>query len=182
MSNFVLPGDKIAITEEYEAGNNACDDGHIVRSTVIGENEIDKKERLAHVKKHKSISVPDEGDIVIGTVEAVMGSMIAVSIKYINSNPVNSQLECICPTKSIRKRNVALVKDLVKLKITGHLNGAIHATIQDPSLGVLFTKCRKCGMGVKPLRDIIKCIECGWTDDRKLSSDFLKTDFLKVGE
>ena len=182
MSNFVLPGDKIAITEEYEAGNNACDDGHVVRSTVIGENEIDKKERLAHVKKYKSISVPEEGDIVIGTVEAVMGSMIAVLIKYINSKPVKSQVECICPTRNIRKRNVALVKDLVKLKITGHLNGAIHATIQDPALCVLFTKCRKCGMDVKPLRDIIKCVECGWTDDRKLSSDFLKTDFLKVGE
>ena len=37
-------------------------------------------------------------------------------------------------------------------------------------------------MEVKPLRDIIKCVECGWPDDRKLSSDFLKTDFLKVGE
>ena len=35
----------------------------------------------------------------------------------------------------------------------------------------------KCGKEVKPLRDIIKCIECGWTDDRKLSSDFLKSDF-----
>ena len=182
MSNFVLPGDKIAITEEYEAGNNACDDGHVVRSTVIGENEIDKKERLAHVKKHKSISVPEEGDIIIGTVEAVMGSMMAVLIKYINSKPVNSQVECICPTRNIRKRNVALVKDLVILKKNGHLNGAIHATIQEPSLGVLFTKCRKCGMGVKPLRDIIKCVECGWTDDRKLSNDFLKTDFLKVRE
>ena len=178
MSNLVLPGDKIAITEEYESGNNAYDDGHIVRSTVIGENQIDKKERLAHVKKHKSISVPEEGDIVIGTVEAVMGSMMAVLIKYINSKPVNAQVECICPTKNIRKRNIALVKDLVKLKITGSLNGAIHATIGDSSLGVLFTKCRKCGMDVKPLRDIIKCVECGWTDDRKLSSDFLKTDFL----
>ena len=182
MCNFVLPGDKIAITEEYEAGNNACDDGHVVRSTVIGENEIDKKERLAHVKKHKSISVPEEGDSIIGTVEAGMGSMMAELIKYINSKPVNSQVECICPTRNIRKRNVALVKDLVKLKIIGHLNGAIHATIQEPSLGVLFTKCRKCGMDVKPLRDIIKCVECGWTDDRKLSSDFLKTDFLKVGK
>ena len=40
MSNFVLPGDKIAITEEYEPGKNACDDGHIVRSTVSGENVI----------------------------------------------------------------------------------------------------------------------------------------------
>jgi len=27
MSNSVLPGDKIAIIEEYEAGSNACDDG-----------------------------------------------------------------------------------------------------------------------------------------------------------
>jgi len=111
-----------------------------------------------------------------------MGSMIAVMINYINSKPVKSQVECICATRSIRKKNVALVKDLVKLKIIGHLNGAIHATMQDPELGVLFTKCRKCGMDVKPLRDIVKCVECGWTDDRKLSSDFLKTDFLKVRE
>ena len=182
MSNSVLPGDKIAIIEEFEAGNNACDDGHVVRATVIGESQIDKKERVVNVKNHKTTSVPEKDDIVIGTVEAVLGSMIVVLIKYINSKPVKSQVECICATRSIRKRNIALVKDLVKLKIIGQLNGAIHGTIQDPELGVLFTKCRKCGMDVKPLRDIVKCVECGWTDDRKLSSDFLKTDFLKVGK
>jgi len=182
MTNSVLPGDRIAITEECGAGNNACDDGHIVRATVVGESEVDKKEHLVNVKNHKSTSIPEKGDVIIGTVEAVMGSMIAVLINYINSKPVKSQVECICATRSLRKKNVALVKDLVKLKIIGHLNGAIHATMQDPELGVLFTKCRKCGMDVKPLRDIIKCVECGWTDDRKLSSDFLKTDFLKVRE
>jgi exosome complex component CSL4 len=182
MSDLVLPGDKISIIEEYGAGNNACDDGHIVRSTIVGQSEIDKKERVVNVKNRKPISVPEKGDIIIGTVEAVMGSMIAVLINYINSKPVKSQVECICATRNIRKKNVALVKDLVKLKIIGQLNGAIHATMQDPELGVLFTKCRKCGMDVKPLRDIVKCVECGWTDDRKLSSDFLKTDFLKVGE
>jgi len=150
MSNSVLPGDKIAVIEEYEAGNNACDDGHIVRATVVGESEIDKKERIVNVKNQNTTSIPEKGDIVIGTVEAVMGSMIAVLINYINSKPVKAQVECICATKSIRKKNVALVKDLVKLKIIGHLNGAIHATMQDPELGVLFTKCRKCGMDVKP--------------------------------
>jgi exosome complex component CSL4 len=153
-----------------------------VRATVIGESEIDKKNRLVNVKNNKPISIPEKDDIVIGTVEAVMGSMIAVMIKYINSRPVKSQVECICATRNLRKKNVALVKDLVKLKIIGQLNGAIHATIQEPELGVLFTKCRKCGMDVKPLRDIVKCVECGWTDDRKLSNDFLKTDFLKVRE
>ena len=182
MSNSVLPGDKIAIIEEYETGRNACDDGHIVRATVVGESEVDKKNRVVNVKNRTIISIPEKDDIVIGTVEAVMGSMIAVMIKYINSIPVKSQVECICATRSLRKKNVALVKDLVKLKIIGHLNGAIHASIQEPELGVLFTKCRKCGMDVKPLRDIIKCVECGWTDDRKLSNDFLKTDFLKMRE
>ena len=182
MSNSVLPGDKIAIIEEYEAGKNACDDGHIVRATVIGQSETDKENRIVNVKNHKSISVPEKGDIIIGTVEAVMGSMIIVMIKYINSKPVKAQVECVCATRSIRKKNVALIKDLVKVKIIGHLTGTIHGTIQDTELGVLFTKCRKCGMDVKPLRDIVKCVECGWTDDRKLSSDFLKTDFLKVGE
>ena len=182
MSNSVLPGDKIAIIEEYEAGSNACDYGQVVRATVIGESEVDKKNRLVNVKNNKPISIPEKDDIVIGTVEAVMGSMIAVMIKYINSRPVKSQVECICATRNIRKKNVALVKDLVKLKIIGQINGSIHATIQDPELGVLFTKCRKCGKSVKPLRDIIKSVECGWTDDRKLSNDFLKTDLLKMRE
>ena len=182
MSNSVLPGDKIAIIEEYEAGDNTCDDGHVIRATAVGQSEIDKKERLVNVKNTKSRSIPEKDDIVIGTVEAVMGSMIAVLITHINSKPVKSQVECICSTKNIRKRNIALTKDLVKAKIIGRLNGTIHATIQEPELGVLFTKCRKCGMDVKPLRDIVKCVECGWTDDRKLSSDFLKTDFLKVGK
>ena len=182
MPNSVLPGDEIAVIEEYEAGSNACADEHVVRATVIGETETDQKKRLVNVKNYKTTSIPEKGDIIIGTVEAVMGSMIAVLINYINSKPVKSQVECICATRSLRKKNVALVKDLVKLKIIGYLNGAIHASIQEPELGVLFTKCRKCGMNVKPLRDIIKCVECGWTDDRKLSNDFLKTDFLKVRE
>ena len=182
MPNSVLPGDEIAVIEEYEAGSNACVDEHVVRATVIGETETDQKKRLVNVKNYKTTSIPEKGDIIIGTVEAVMGSMIAVLINYINSKPVKSQVECICATRSLRKKNVALVKDLVKLKIIGYLNGAIHASIQEPELGVLFTKCRKCGMNVKPLRDIIKCVECGWTDDRKLSSDFLKSDFLKVRE
>ena len=182
MPNSVLPGDEIAVIEEYEAGSNACADEHVVRATVIGETETDQKKRLVNVKNYKTTSIPEKGDIVIGTVEAVMGSMIAVLINYINSKPVKSQVECICATRSLRKKNVALVKDLVKLKIIGHLNGAIHGSIQEPELGVLFTKCRKCGMDVKPLRDIVKCVECGWTDDRKLSSDFLNSDFLRVRE
>lgn len=181
MSNSVtLPGDKIASIEEYEAGENAFDDGDMVRSAVVGMAEIDKKDRIVNVKNTKDLIVPKVGDIVIGTVVAVMSSMIAVSINYINGRPTNANVECICGTRNIRKKNVALVKDIIALKIISHLNGTYHASISDPELGVLFSKCRKCGGKVIQLRDAVKCTECSWIDDRKLSIKFGNSDFLKL--
>lgn len=180
--NTTFPGDKIASIEEYEAGYNTFDDGDMVRAATVGEKDIDKTDRIANVKHPKMLSIPKVGDIVIGTVAAVMSSMIAVSIDYINGNPTTSKVECVCGTRHIRKRNIALVNDIATLKILNHLNGTIHATIDDPELGILFTKCRKCGGKVVPMRDAIKCTECSWIDERKLSTNFNKSDFVHLRE
>jgi len=177
-----LPGDAIASIEEYEAGYNTYDDGDMVRSLAVGEKILDKSTRLAKVKHPKALSIPEVGDIVIGTVVAVMSSMIAVSIDYINGKPTTSKVECVCSTRNIRKKNIALVNDIVSLKILSQLNGTIHATIDEPTLGVLFTKCRKCGQKVVPMRDAIKCTECSWIDERKLSINFGNTDFVSLRE
>ena len=154
--NATFPGEKIASIEQYEAGHNTFDDGDMVRAATIGQKDIDKTTRIASIKHPKMLSIPKDGDTIIGTVAAVMSSMIAVSIDYINGNPTTSKVECICGTRNIRIRNIALVNDIVTLKILSHLNGTIHATISEPQLGVLFTKCRKCGGKVVPMRDAIK--------------------------
>ncbi|MDP3780793.1 MAG: hypothetical protein Q8Q69_06385, partial [Nitrosopumilaceae archaeon] len=229
MTDITFPGEKIAIIEEYESGKNTFDDGHMVRSAVVGTPDLNKKERTAQVQNFKQLSIPQVNDIiigtvaavmssmiaimilyvngkpvkshvecicntrnirkksvalvndiVIGTVAAVMSSMIAVMILYVNGKPVKSHVECICNTRNIRKKSVALVNDIVKLKIIGHLNGAIHATISEPDLCVLFTKCKKCGGSVIPMHDAIKCVECAWIDERKLSVDFGNYDFIKL--
>ena len=180
--NAIFPGDKIASIEEYEAGYNTFDDGDMVRAATIGEKDIDKTTRTANIKHPKSLSIPKVGDIVIGTVAAVMSSMIAVSIDYINGKPTTSKVECVCSTRNIRKKNVALVNDIATLKIVNHLNGTIHAAMNEPNLGILFTKCRKCGGKVVPMRDAIKCTECSWIDERKLSTNFNNSDFVKLRE
>ncbi len=173
-----LPGEKIASIEEYESGENTFDDGDMVRSTVVGTVNMDKKDRIATVVKTQNQLMPKAGDIVTGTVAAVMSSMIAVSIDYINGVVSKSGIECICSTRNLRKRTIALVNDIVTLKILSHNNGTLHATISESNLGVIFTKCRKCGQVVLPYRDAIKCKECSWIDDRKLSNDFGKATFL----
>jgi len=177
-----FPGDTIASIEEYEAGYNTFDDGDMGRAYTVGEKILDKSTRIARIKHPKMLSIPRGGDTVIGTVAAVMSSMIAVSIDYINEKPTTSKVECICSTRNIRRKNIALVKDIVTLKISNHLNGTIHATIDEPNLGVLFTKCRKCGGKVVPMRDAIKCTECSWIDERKLSTNFGNSDFFHLRE
>ena len=102
--NAVFPGDQIASIEEYEAGYNTFDDGDMVRAATVGEKNMDKSTRVANIKHPKTLSIPQVGDVVIGTVAAVMSSMIAVSIDYINGKPTVSKVECVCSTRNIRKK------------------------------------------------------------------------------
>ena len=177
---MIYPGDKIASIEEYEAGANTFDDGDMVRAATVGRKIIDRESWTASVAHPKMLSVPRKDDVIIGTVAAVMSSMIAVSIDYINGKPTISKVECICSTRNIRRKNIALEGDIVTLKILSHLNGAIHATMNGPEFGVIFTKCRKCGGSVVPLRDVIKCTECTWIDERKISNRLNNGDFLNA--
>ena len=178
----VFPGQKIASIEEYEAGHNTFDDGNMVIAATVGDKDIDKDNRVINIEHPKLLSIPRVGDIIIGTVAIMMSSMMAVSIDYINGKPTTSKVECICSTRNLRIRNIALANDIVQLKIINHLNGTIHAAISEPNLGVLFTKCRKCGCKVVPMRDAIKCIECGWIDERKLASTFGSIDCVNLRE
>ena len=173
-----IPGEKIASIEEYLPGDNTFEDDDSIRATTIGEINLDSSERLASINRQKQITVPNVGDVIIGVVEANLPSMIAIMIKYVNGKKVVAFFECICVTRHIRKKNIALAQDVVKAKIISHINGTIHATIDEPELGVLFTKCRKCFGTVVKMRDAVKCKDCGWIDDRKLSTEFGKSEFL----
>ena len=176
--NQKIPGEKIALIEEYLPGENTFEDDDAIRATTIGSVNLDSNEKIASINKQTKITVPKVGDVIIGVVEANLPSMIAIMIKYVNGKKVVANLECICVTRHIRKKNIALAKDVVKVKIISHINGTIHASIDSQELGVLFTKCRKCFGTVVKMRDAVKCKDCTWIDDRKLSSDFGKSEFL----
>lgn len=176
-----MPGDKLGFIEEIEAGPNTFDDGDTIRSSTVGILNIDKKDRIAQVQNGKQLSIPKKGDIVIGVVTMMLPSMIAVAIHYINGKPNSSGVECICQNYD-KKRILARMNDVIALKIEAHLNGAIHATIDEPELGVLFTKCNICAGNVVPMRDRIKCPNCGYVEDRKISIDYEKADFIKLRE
>ncbi len=174
-----LPGDKIAIIEEYETGENTFDDGQSIRSLVIGTSEFDKTNRIARINEMRKPAVAKVDDVITGNISALMNNMFAINILYINGKPTHSGLECICQAKGAKKRILVRVGDIVTAKIISHLNGVIHATISEPELGVLFTQCNKCGAKVVSMGSSIKCVDCGYIEERKLSTKFGNSDFIK---
>ena len=129
-----IPGEKVASIEEYLPGDNTFEDDDSIRATTIGEINLDSSERLASINRQKQITVPNVGDIVIGVVEANLPSMIAIMIKFVNGKKVNSDLECICVTRHIRKKNIALAQDVVKAEIISHINAVSYTHLTLPTI------------------------------------------------
>ena len=77
MNEAKFPGDRIGYIEEYVSGENTYDDGESIRATVIGSSELNNSEKTANVITQTKLSIPEINDIVIGNVEAVLGSMLS---------------------------------------------------------------------------------------------------------
>ena len=169
-SKQALPGDKIAIIEEFETGQNTFDDGQAIRSLVVGTPEFDKTNRIAKISSIKKIAVPKQGNTIVGNVSALMNNMFAINVVYIDGRPTHSDLEVICQAKGAKKRILVRVGDIAAAKVISVLNGVIHAIISEPELGVLFTKCNRCAGSVVPLGNNVKCTDCGYIEERKLST------------
>ena len=120
--NSVFPGDKIASIEEYEAGHNTFDDGDMVRSSTMGEKNMDKETRVVNVSHPKLLSIPKVGDIIIGTVAAVMSSMVAITCVP-DSGENSAELASLIPAR------------LRAASITMHCRPK-----HKPSVGILFSR------------------------------------------
>ena len=51
--NQKIPGEKIALIEEYLPGDNTYEENDTIRATVIGDVKLDKSETLASINRQK---------------------------------------------------------------------------------------------------------------------------------
>ena len=100
------------------------------------------------------------GDIVVGYIEALFGSMISVRILFINDKKTESGFSAIASTRisgmggspswgrdrgERRGRITFRVGDIIRGRVTSLLNSTIHITIEEKEFGVVYTLCFNCG-------------------------------------
>lgn len=190
--NCILPGRYLSVIEEFDAGKNTYEIDGEIRSSVIGRSIANMDDRIITVLQKNPPMIPKIGDIVIGYIDMLFGNMISMRIVYINDKYSKSGFSGIASTRihnqggnynsnwrdrSHKGKLIFKVGDIIKGRVFSLLNSSIHVTLEDKDLGIVYTICFSCGVGLVKVSGGLKCSVCGNYEERKVSADYGKESF-----
>jgi len=190
-SGMVFPGEYIAEIEEFDAGNNTFTLDGTIRSTVLGNKAYDSKRRTIKIDPVNPQELPKIGDIVMGFVEMLFGPMISVKLFSVNNKPYGSGLSAIASARTgnnkggwnrdrynRKPKSIYRIGDIIRGQITSLMNSSIHITVDGANFGLLYSLCLNCGGDTVKINNGVKCIECSYYEEKRISSDY-GTSLLK---
>lgn len=178
--NEVLPGDKLAVSEEFLPGQHTYDASGLIRALTIGTVQKDIENREISVKPAVEPELIKVNDWVTGQVEGAQANSANVHIYFLNGKPTYKDFSGMLSLRGLsgggrgaRRTTPVKTGDIVRCRVFSLLNGIIHLSIDEPDMGVVAALCGNCG---KPLlrgsATKAKCDECGNVEERKLAKDF----------
>jgi len=175
---IVLPGDKLAVSEEFLPGPHAYDDSGLIRALVVGRVHRDTKNMEISVKPAAEAGVIKVGDVVVGQVEGAQAGSANVKICYLNGKPTDKDFTGSLSLRSDRRGRggprgpPVKLGDVVRCRVFSLLNGIIHLSVNEDEMGVMYALCGSCGRSLLRGGNKAKCDECGNVEERKLAADF----------
>ncbi|HYB07580.1 MAG TPA: exosome complex RNA-binding protein Csl4 [Nitrososphaerales archaeon] len=177
---MVLPGDRLAVSEEFLPGKHTYDDSGLIRALAAGSVVKDVKNMEISVKPAVEPELIKADDWVTGQVEGAQANSANVHIYFLNGKPTYKDFSGMLSLRGLsgggrgtRRTTPVKMGDIVRCRVFSLLNGIIHLTIDEPDMGVVAALCGNCG---KPLlrgsAARAKCDECGNVEERKLARDF----------
>lgn len=176
----VVPGDRLAVSEEFLPGGHTYDDAGLIRALVVGSVQRDMKNMEISIKPAAEAEVIKVDDWVTGQVEAVQANSANVHIYFLNGKSTHKDFSGMLTLRGLsgggrgaRRTTPVKTGDIARCRVFSLVNGIIHLTIDEPDMGVVAALCGNCG---KPLQKgsptRVKCVECGNVEERKLARDF----------
>ncbi len=176
--SIVLPGDVLAVSEEYLPGKYAYEDSGWIRALLAGRVLEDKVRREISVQPASVAKSLSTGDYVTGQVEAVQTNSAGVRIYYLDGKPTEKGFSGMLllrgePSgRGARRRTYVKLGDVIRARVSSTLNAIIQLSIDDARSGVIFALCSNCGRPLLRAGNRAKCDECGNVEERKFANDF----------
>jgi exosome complex RNA-binding protein Csl4 len=177
LKKTAIPGDSVAVPEEFLPGRNVYESNGSIRSLLVGNVIRDLKSMEIGVEPLVGWRIPIVGDYVTGQVESVQSSSANMKIYYLNGKQTLGGFSGTIFLRSERsgrdeRRTLLKLGDITRGKVVSTLNAIIQLSIDDHHCGVIFSLCSNCGRPVSRADSRGRCLECGSIEDRKFADDF----------
>ncbi len=180
----VLPGDEVAVEEEYLASDGTYNEDGVIYASQVGELELDLEEMTATVRSHNPPNVLREGDIVFAVIADTRSTMATAdvvakdgSLRDVGGETYGTiHVSKISPaytedvSKELRKT------DMVRARVL-QVKPSLQLTTRDANLGVVMARCRRCRGELVRKGKMLYCEECDRKFTRKLANDYGKVVF-----
>ena len=177
----VVPGERLAVIEEYNEGEGTYQSDGEVRSAEIGVTRHDSATRSVAVeKKTPEIIVPEEGMMAVAEVGSVARRDARVDIFMLNGRHIHPTYSGVIHISDISRdytKNIDMALrngDTVKGRIVNVKNRLNQMSLADPDYGVIYAYCSRCGGLLELDRGRLTCPDCGRVERRKTARSYGK--------
>jgi len=178
-SKMVLPGDEVAVAEEFEAGEGTYERNGLIFAAMPGVLQLDPTNRVARVRAFNPPAEMKVGDIVYGVVDDIRGMMATATVNAIHgrSRQISGEAEGTIHISNVSEeytediRDMFHLGDIIRAKVI-QVKPSLQLTTAEGYLGVVRALCSQC-RGPLELRERgLECPRCERSERRKLAKDY----------
>jgi len=186
MKKKVLPGEEVAVVEEFIPSEGTYEDNGKVYSALLGTLELDHEEKTAKVIADNPLVTLSPGDIVFGEITDVKTSMAICEVVAVEGKERNItgdtygtiHISKVSPNYTEQVGKEFRPSDIVRAEVL-QVKPSIQLSTVGNHLGVIKALCRKCRAPLERRGRNLYCPRCERTEYRKLADDYSMVDFTK---
>lgn len=176
---MVLPGDEIAVAEEFEPGEGTYERNGLVYAATPGVLEMDSTNRVARVRAFNPPAEVKVGDIVYGVVDDIRGMMATATILAIHgrTRQISGQAEGTIHISNVSEEYTEDIHDrfrlgdIIRAKVV-QVKPSVQLTTAEPELGVVKALCSVCRGPLEIRGKDLYCPRDERPERRKVAADY----------
>lgn len=176
---MVLPGDQIAVSEEFEPGEGTYEKDGMIFAAAPGVLELDAENRVARVRAFNPPAELHVGDIVYGVVDDIRGMMATATVLAIHgrTRQISGEAEGTIHISNVSEEYTEDIRDMYRLgdairaKVI-QVKPSVQLTTAEPNLGVVKALCSVCRGPLELRGRELYCPRDERSERRKFAADY----------
>jgi len=177
---MVLPGEQVAVVEEFEPGEGTYESEGKVFAGWVGVLQLDDTNKVVRVRPFNPPAELREGDIIYGSVTDLRPAMATAHILAIHGRhrEIAGEVEGSLHISRVASgytdsfESEIRLGDVIRARVD-QVAPSVQISTQDPSLGVVRALCGNCRSAMGKLGAAeLKCPKCDRVERRKMAADY----------